>query len=193
MAQNGEIMNERDLGGRQARRRFILGFAAPLALALVGLPPRQAEAARRQRSILLHHRHTGETLGTVYFADGRYLPEALQAATRHLRDWRDGTTRPVDPKLLDLLWSLRQKLDVGAPVEVFCGYRSPETNAMLRRRSRGVARNSLHMRGMAIDFRVPDRTLRAVRAAAVSLRAGGVGYYPRSGFVHADTGDVRYW
>ena len=186
-------MDERDLGGRQARRRFILGFAAPLALALVGLPPRQAEAARRQRSILLHHCHTGETLKTVYFADGRYLPEALRAVTRHLRDWRDGTTRPIDPRLLDLLWSLRRKLDVDAPVEVFCGYRSPETNAMLRRRSRGVARNSLHMQGMAIDFRVPSRSLRAVRAAAVSLKAGGVGYYPRSGFVHVDTGDVRYW
>lgn len=186
-------MSQPATSGCLSRRRFALQLAAPLALSLLGLSSREAEAAVRERSVHLHHVHTGETLRTVYYADGRYLPEALRATARHLRDWRLNQAKPIDPKLLDLLWSLRRRLDANAPIEVLCGYRSPKTNAMLRRVSRGVARNSLHMRGMAIDLQVPGRSLRTVRAAAMSLRAGGVGYYPRSGFVHVDTGDVRYW
>lgn len=177
-----------------SRRRFVLQVACPLALApLVGLSPREAEAAGRERRVLLHHAHTGETLNAVYYADGRYQADALKAAARHLRDWRQNRAHPVDPKLLDLIWGLRRKLDTKGPIEVLCGYRTPATNAALRRRSRGVARHSLHMEGMAIDLHVPGRSLRAVRAAAVSLKSGGVGYYPRSGFVHVDTGAVRYW
>jgi uncharacterized protein YcbK (DUF882 family) len=160
---------------------------------LFQLPIGRAEAAVRERSVLLHHRHTGETLRSVYYADGRYQPAALAAATHHLRDWRDQTQLPVDPKLLDLLWSLRSALETSAPIQVFCGYRSPETNAMLRRTRHGAARHSLHMRAMAIDLQVEGRSLSGVRRAAVALKGGGVGYYPRSGFVHLDTGDLRYW
>ena len=114
---------------------------------------------------------------------------------RILRDWRADRARPTDPALLDLLWALRRRLGTGdRPVEVACGYRTPETNAMLRRRdAAGVARDSLHLRGMAVDISVPGRSLREVRAAAVGLRRGGVGHYPRSGFVHVDTGPVRCW
>lgn len=176
-----------------SRRRFVLHASAPVALALFGLSPRQAEAAVRERSLVLRHLHTGESLRTVYHADGRYLPEALRAATYLLRDWRLNLTRAVDPPLLDLLWGLRRRLGTTEPVQVLCGYRSPATNAMLRRENRGVARNSLHMRAMAIDLRVPDRRLSDLRAAAVGLRGGGVGYYPASDFVHVDTGAVRYW
>ena len=185
-------MDEQASCGSLSRRRFSLGLATALSLGLASRP-RQAEAAIRERSLLLHHLHTGETLKTVYFADGRYLPEALRAAAHHLRDWRVDQARPIDPELLDLLWAVRRRLESSAPVQIVCGYRSPSTNAMLRRRSRGVARSSLHMRGMAIDLRVPDRSLRALRNAAVGLRGGGVGYYPRSGFVHIDTGHVRHW
>lgn len=174
-------------------RRFVLRLAAPLALSLASLTPRPAAAAIRERALALHHCHTGESLRTVYFADGRYLPEALRAATHHLRDWRVNKAQPIDPALLDLLWALRQRLEATAPIEVLSGYRSPETNAMLRRRQGGVARNSLHMRGMAIDLRVPGRSLGTLRRAAMSLKGGGVGYYPRSDFVHIDTGPVRYW
>jgi uncharacterized protein YcbK (DUF882 family) len=176
-----------------ARRRLIQGLSAPLVAALVQLPTRQAEAALRERSVYLHHRHTGESLKTVYYADGRYLTEALRSASSHLRDWRDNTQLPVDPKLLDLLWSLRARLGTTAPVQVFCGYRSPETNAMLRRTHHGAARHSLHMRAMAVDLQVEAIPLGRIRRAAVELAAGGVGYYPRSGFVHVDTGDIRYW
>jgi uncharacterized protein YcbK (DUF882 family) len=175
------------------RRRVLLGLNLPLAALLLHLPTRRAEAALRERSVLLHHRHTGETLRSTYFAEGRYQPSALREATHHLRDWRDQSERPVDPRLLDLLWSLRAALDTSAPIEVFCGYRSPATNAMLRRTRRGAARHSLHMRAMAIDLQVEGRSLRSVHGAAVALGRGGVGYYPRSGFVHVDTGDIRYW
>jgi uncharacterized protein YcbK (DUF882 family) len=179
--------------GCPPRRRFLLQLACPLALAAIGLSPREADAARRERSVVLHHAHTGETLRAVYYADGRYLAEGLKAAARHLRDWRRDLAHPVDPKLLDVIWGLRQQLRTAAPVEVLCGYRSPATNAALRRRSRGVARNSLHMEGMAVDLHVPGRSLRELRAAAVKLKGGGVGYYPKSGFVHVDSGTVRYW
>jgi uncharacterized protein YcbK (DUF882 family) len=175
------------------RRRAILGLCAPLAALLCQLPTRQAEAALRERSVVLHHRHTGETLRSVYYADGGYRAGALAEVTHHLRDWRDNSELPVDSKLLDLLWSLRAALDSQAPIQVFCGYRSPETNAMLRRTRHGAARHSQHMRAMAIDLRVEGRPLRQVRRAAVALKGGGVGYYPRSGFVHVDTGDIRYW
>jgi uncharacterized protein YcbK (DUF882 family) len=179
--------------GDPSRRRFLLQISSPIALALVGLPSREAEAAVRERSVVLDHCHTGESLRAVYYADGRYQREGLRAAAHILRDWRQGRAHAVDPELLDLLWALRRRLEATAPIQVLCGYRTPATNAMLRRRSRGVAKNSLHMQGMAVDFTVPGRSLKAVRQAALSLRRGGVGYYPRSGFVHVDTGPVRAW
>jgi uncharacterized protein YcbK (DUF882 family) len=178
---------------RHGRRRFLRAVVPSLALSLAGMPARPANAAVPERSIELYHCHTGEMLRAVYFADGRYLPEALRAATHHLRDWRDGTELPVDPPLLDLIWSLRRALETSAPIQIYSGYRSPETNAMLRRARRGVALHSLHMRAMAIDLHVEGRPLTQVRQAAMSLGRGGVGYYPRSGFVHVDTGDIRYW
>ena len=174
-------------------RRAVLGLTGPICASLLFSSSREAEAALRERSVLLHHCHTGETLRSVYFAEGRYQKDELRAATHHLRDWRDNTQLPVDPNLLDLLWSLRAALGSKEPIQVFCGYRSPETNAMLRRTRGGAARHSLHMRAMAVDLRIEGRPLRQVRRAAMALKAGGVGYYPRSGFVHVDTGDVRYW
>jgi uncharacterized protein YcbK (DUF882 family) len=192
-----------------SRRRALFGLVAPL---LLGLTPDLAEAKTRtgrsarhaagatgadvlppERVLTLHHQHTGERLRAVYYADGRYQPETLRAVDHLLRDWRQGRTRPTDPRLLDLVWLLRRRLETDAPVEVLCGYRTPETNAMLRRTSEGVARNSLHMRAMAMDLRVPGRSLKAVHGAALALGRGGVGYYPQHGFVHVDTGPVRHW
>ena len=185
-------MTEQALPRRLGRRRFASTFALPFALSFAGLGSMPAAAAAPERSVDLYHCHTGESLRAIYFAEGRYQPEALRAATHHLRDWRDNTELNVDPELLDLLWSLRRKLEISRPLQVYCGYRSPETNAMLRRTRRGVALHSLHMRAMAIDLRVEGRPLSQVRRAAMALKAGGVGYYPRSGFVHVDTGDIRY-
>jgi uncharacterized protein YcbK (DUF882 family) len=137
--------------------------------------------------------HTGEKLKTVYWRDGEYLPEAMRHIDWLLRDFRAEEIHPIDPRLLDLLAALHARLASRRPFEVISGYRSPATNAMLARLSGGVAQNSLHMQGMAIDIRVPGRDLRCVRAAALSLRCGGVGYYPSSDFVHLDTGRVRSW
>jgi uncharacterized protein YcbK (DUF882 family) len=137
--------------------------------------------------------HTGDTVDVVYRADGQLNRAALREIDWVLRDFRTGEARPMDHRLLDLLWRLRATLDTAAPYEVISRYRSPATNAMLARESRGVSRGSLHMRAMAIDVRLPDRPLTALRDAALGLKLGGVGYYPASDFVHVDVGRVRFW
>jgi len=155
-----------------------------------------AEAARRlvqPRSLALHNLHTGESINTAYWADGRYIPDAMRHISWLLRDFRTDQVHPIDPQLLDVVARLCGRLGARTPVHVISGYRSAQTNAMLAATTDGVAQNSLHMEGKAIDIRVPGHRLNHVRAAAVSLRAGGVGYYPHSDFVHIDTGRVRTW
>jgi uncharacterized protein YcbK (DUF882 family) len=174
-----------------ARRQLIAMVATPSVLTC--LPWRPAEAALGERSLALHHVCTGERLEVVYYKDGSYVPTALAAIAHHLRDWRAGKVHPVDLRLLDLIWVLRGQLDPTVPIEVTCGYRTPETNALLLQRNHGVSRHSLHMRGMAVDLRIPSCGLRLLRDAAMELNAGGVGYYPAQNFVHLDTGPVRHW
>lgn len=177
-----------------SRRRFLLGLALPALGGLVALQPGLAMAARQpERNLVIHHQHTGEWLRTVYFADGAYLEDSLRDINRVLRDWRTDQVVDIDPKLLDIVYLLQRKLDSRAPIEVVCGYRSPQTNSMLRRKSRAVAKNSLHMHGMAIDILFGGRELAQVRRIAEAMGAGGVGYYPGSGFIHLDSGPVRYW
>lgn len=175
------------------RRRFV-GLAAAAGGALL-LPGGQAAAApgQRSRSLSFYNTHTHEALDIVYWRDGRYVPDALDLIDHHLRDFRTGDVRPIDCRLLDVLTELNQALANDEPLHVISGYRCPETNAMLARRSNRVAKNSYHVRGMAIDLRVPARQLAVLRDAAVHLAAGGVGYYPQSNFVHMDTGPVRHW
>jgi uncharacterized protein YcbK (DUF882 family) len=179
-------------GGALGRRRF-LGIAGAAVVCGLACP---AEAARRllaPRALAFQNLHTGETLKTVYFAEGRYLPDAMQDIDWLLRDFRTEQVHAIDPRLLDLLADLHGHLETREPFHVISGYRSPQTNAMLASLGDGVAQNSLHLQGKAIDIRVPGRSLRHVRAAALTLRRGGVGYYPRSDFVHVDTGRVRTW
>lgn len=178
-----------------SRRKFMLGLAAPaVAGALGSLPSLPAEAAVPVRRISFRHLHTGETIDqAVYFADGHYVAQNMREISHVLRDWRTDEIKPVDPKLMDLLFALQRRLQTDEPFNIVCGYRCPATNAMLRRMSHGVAKNSLHMKAMAIDLQMPSRSLRDVRNAAVQLRLGGVGYYPASDFVHVDTGPIRYW
>ena len=180
------------LDGGLGRRRF-LGIAGAALAGGIAMP---AEAARRllaPRTLAFQNLHTGEKLNTVYFADGRYLPDAMRHIDWLLRDFRTDEVHPIDPRLLDLLAALRRRLRLRTPIEVISAYRSPVTNALLASFSEGVATNSLHMQGRAIDVRLPGRPLWAVRRAALALRAGGVGYYPRSQFVHLDVGAVRHW
>jgi uncharacterized protein YcbK (DUF882 family) len=149
--------------------------------------------ASEPRALAFRNLHTDETVDATYWVDGRHDPDALRQIDWVLRDFRTGEARPIESRLLDLLWELRGALDTTEPYEVISGYRSPSTNAMLRRSGRGVARGSLHTRAMAIDVRVPGQPVAKLRAAALALRRGGVGYYPASGFVHVDVGRVRFW
>jgi uncharacterized protein YcbK (DUF882 family) len=145
------------------------------------------------RRAFLHNLHTGETLDEVYFAGGRYVPGALAEAMRVLRDWRDGEEHSMDPQLFDLLHDLRARTEASAPFQIISGYRSPATNAKLHAESHEVASKSQHMLGKALDIRIEGVDLSHLHQAALSLNAGGVGYYPRSDFVHVDVGPLRQW
>lgn len=137
--------------------------------------------------------HTGDCAKATYWRDGKYQLDAIGKFNTVLRDWRSGDVIEMDVHLFDLLHRLGAQLDATGPFEVVCGYRSPATNAQLAAHSSGVAKHSLHMRGMAVDIRLPGVQLAGLRQAALDLGGGGVGYYPRSGFVHVDTGRVRSW
>lgn len=152
-----------------------------------------AAATSPGRRLNFYNIHTGESLSAVYWEEGRYLEDSLAEIDYVLRDFRTGEVHTIDPHLLDLVHRLRLTLDHQDKINVISGYRCPATNAMLARRSKQVAKNSFHLKGMAIDLRLPGRRLKDVRAAAVWLAGGGVGYYPESDFVHMDTGAVRAW
>ncbi|EJL26022.1 hypothetical protein PMI01_04193 [Caulobacter sp. AP07] len=150
-------------------------------------------AATAQRWLKLHNVHTQERLEAVYFEKGEYVPDAVQALDKVLRDFRTGDVHPMNPQLFDTLADLARKTDTKDHFQVISGYRSPKTNAMLNERSGEVAKRSLHMDGKAIDIYLEDVALDRVRAAALDLGRGGVGYYPTSNFVHVDVGPVRRW
>jgi uncharacterized protein YcbK (DUF882 family) len=147
------------------------------------------------RTISLHHSHTNEDITITFKRDGRYDEAALDKLNWFLRDWRRDEQIRMDPHLIDLVWEVQRETGSQQPIWVVCGYRSPETNAMLRRRSAGVARFSEHMLGRAMDFYIPGVPLEDLRVIGLRLQRGGVGFYPTSGspFVHMDTGGVRHW
>jgi uncharacterized protein YcbK (DUF882 family) len=162
--------------------------AAPAAT-----PTSSALASLNERSLSFYNLHTSESLKTVYWQGGDYLAPSLSEINRVLRDHRSGESHDIDPKLLDLLCDLRLRLDTAEPFQIISGYRSPGTNAMLHAKSDGVATRSLHMDGKAVDIRIPKRKLSLLRDTALAMKAGGVGYYPSSDFVHVDVGRVRSW
>lgn len=145
------------------------------------------------RQLFLQNLHTGDRLKTVYWENGAYVEDALDEARHVLRDWRNGEQHQMDPELFDIFHGLRTRLEVDRPFQIISGYRSPATNAKLAAQSSGVAKRSLHMQGKAVDLRLEGVDLRHVRKAALDMGAGGVGFYPRSNFVHVDTGRVRQW
>jgi len=147
------------------------------------------------RTISLHHIHTDEDITITFKREGRYDEAALEKLNWFLRDWRRQQETKMDPHLIDLVWEVQREAGSKEPIWVVCGYRSPETNAMLRRRSAGVARFSQHMLGHAMDFYIPGVQLDQLRAIGLRLQRGGVGFYPTSGspFVHMDTGGIRMW
>jgi len=176
------------------RRRDLLKLGAGFGLASLALPAwAQGLDAAAPRRAILHNLHTGDRFSEVYFEGGRYLPDALAEANRVMRDWRTGDHRFIDPRLFDALHAIGEKLETRRPFGIISGYRSPRTNAMLHAKSKGVASNSQHTQGKAIDVRVEGVELSHLRKAALAVGAGGVGYYPVSNFVHVDTGRVRQW
>ena len=177
------------------RRRFLgLGLAA-LALPILSRLPSVAEAAPLplDRDLSLFNIHTGESAAVAYCRSGRIIPPSLETINHVLRDYRTGEVKEIDVRLLDLLNALSRKTAAGRPFHVISGYRSPRTNAYLRANGRGVAEHSLHLLGRAVDIRMPGLRLRELYRAALSLRGGGVGFYPASDFVHVDIGPVRTW
>jgi uncharacterized protein YcbK (DUF882 family) len=171
-----------------------LGGAAGAGLGLIpALGWADSLTSSPLRTVSMHNLHTEEKLEAVYWEDGDYIPEVLDAVNHHLRDYRTGDIHPIDPRVLDLLTAVTERTGSNAPFQVISGYRSPQTNAMLCERSAEVAKKSLHIQGMAIDVRLPDVALDRLHAAAMSLGGGGVGLYPESNFVHLDVGPVRSW
>jgi uncharacterized protein YcbK (DUF882 family) len=154
-----------------------------------------ASAEGDTRTLSFHHVHTGEGITVTYKRNGRYDDDALKKLDWFMRDWRKEKSTRMDPHLFDLLWEAYREVGATQPIDVICGYRSPDTNSMLRRRSNGVAQNSNHITGHAMDFFIPGVPLEKIRAVGLRLQRGGVGFYPTSGspFVHLDTGTVRHW
>ncbi len=179
-----------------SRRRFLrqgTRLAAAGSLPAAWATPATASVPP-SRALALAHTHTHERLELVYAVEQHYLPEALGSLNRFLRDHYTGEVGRIDPQVFDLLHRVRERLGARRAFEVISGFRDPQTNALLRQtRGGGVARHSLHMEGRAIDVRLPGVPLADLRDAALSLRAGGVGFYPREQFVHLDIGRVRAW
>lgn len=146
-----------------------------------------------ERRISFFNIHTNETINIAYWRHGQYQPDALHRIAIFMRDYRNGEVHAIDPHLLDLLQTLHTTLRTSEPFNLISGYRSPQTNARLVALDGGVATHSLHMQGMAADIQLSDRSLTSLRNAALYLSRGGVGYYPRSNFVHVDVGRVRQW
>lgn len=175
------------------RRNFSLGlFSAVLATNM----PKASSAwgINNTRAVKLYNIHNKEKIHTVYWRNGYYDSDGILKLTNFFRDIRTGGVHHIDPVVFDIIWTLQEELNLTeSGLQLVSGYRSPETNAMLRKRSKGVAKNSLHMRGLAADITSYDVKLSTLKNTAKSLKEGGVGYYPKSHFVHVDTGDLRYW
>ena len=198
-----------------ARRQVLFGFGAAAAAAAIpsvlqseilqrtplvapamtapAAPAALSGALADVRRVVLHNLHTGDRFDEVYYEKGSYVPDAMAEAQRVLRDWRNGEEHFMDPKLFDVLHGISEKLETKAPFQIISGYRSPQTNAMMHERSAGVASHSQHMVGKASDIRVDGVELANLHKAALSLQAGGVGFYPVSNFVHVDVARVRTW
>lgn len=177
-------------------RRGLLGAFAATAVASAPTYSNAAGFLRGAgdiRRIAMHSGRTGERLNTIYWIEGEYIAEAVREINVHMRDWRTGEAVQMDLRTIDIMSAALNLLDTSEPYLLLSGYRSPQTNQMLSSSNGGVARNSLHMRGQAADLRLTGRTTAQMANAALACRAGGVGRYNRSNFVHMDCGDVRSW
>ncbi|SLN41455.1 Peptidase M15 [Aquimixticola soesokkakensis] len=178
-----------------SRRGLLRAFAATTLVAA----PSYANAAGFLRGagdirrISMYSGRTGESIDTIYWIEGEYIQEALKEITYFMRDWRNSKMIGMDPRTVDIMAASKSLMDTDEPYMLLSGYRSPETNNMLRSRSSGVAKNSLHMKGEAADLRLKSRSVAQMAGAAKTCNAGGVGTYRGSNFVHMDCGPIRTW
>ena len=177
-------------------RRGIFGIFAATAVVAAPVASNAFGILRRAgdyRRVSMYSPRTGERIDTVYWIDGKYIRDALNEINYFMRDWRSGQAIGIDPRTIDIAAASHRMLQTNEPYMMLSGYRSPKTNAMLRSRSEGVAKNSLHMTGKAADLRLKSRSVGQMYKAAMACRAGGVGKYSRSNFVHMDCGPIRSW
>jgi uncharacterized protein YcbK (DUF882 family) len=178
-----------------SRRNFI-GFM--LCAGMSGLSSKSVFAAIQElttteRSLALHNPHTKDSFNGIYRRKGKYVTDALKNINHIMRDFRTHDIKQIDTHLLDLLSAISIKLKLEKPFHIISGYRSPETNAKLRKRGKGAAKNSYHIQGKAVDIHLPGYRTSVLRRTAYKLKGGGVGYYPHQRFVHIDVGPIRYW
>ena len=177
-------------------RRALLGAFA--ATAVVAAPTYSNAAGFLRgggdiRRIKMYSGRTGERIDMIYWIEGKYIKDAVKEVNYFMRDWRTDGVKSMDLRTIDIMAAAHNLMDASDPYMLLSGYRSPKTNAMLRSRSRGVAKNSLHMQGKAADLRLASRSVSQMSRAAIACRGGGVGRYSGSNFVHMDCGVVRNW
>lgn len=190
-------IDQRAISRREVLGYATLGAAGAAAATVAGRSATASPAYLRglgdfRRLNLANHR-TGERLNVIYYTDGAYIPEALEEVNYIFRDWRSDETAKMALRTVDFTAAVYKRLDTSEPFQIISGYRSPATNAMLRRKGRGVAKNSFHMRAMAVDVSLQSRSVPEMFRAAMSLKAGGVGRYSRTHFIHLDSGPSRSW
>ncbi len=177
-------------------RRAVLGAFASMAVTAAPVYSNTfgiLKGAGDIRKISMRSGRTGESIEMIYWIEGKYIKEALKEINYFMRDWREDRAVRMDNRNIDIIAASHRLLQTTEPYQLLSGYRSPTTNAMLRRRSRGVAKNSLHMKGMAADLRLNSRSVGQVAKAGMACNSGGVGKYSRSNFVHMDCGVIRTW
>lgn len=199
---NKELILPNSDANKTLNRRSFLGLgAATLGGVIIPALVSPASAANFKggvisegaRRLAFRNTHTGESFSGVYRVGNKYLPDAFKQINMVMRDFRTNQVYAMDPRVIDIIYTVHRMTGQHKPFEIISGYRSPKTNQMLRGKSSGVAKKSYHMKGQAIDLRMKDFSTKRIRDIAISLRAGGVGYYSKSDFIHVDTGDVRDW
>ncbi|MEE9343484.1 MAG: DUF882 domain-containing protein [Gammaproteobacteria bacterium] len=178
--------------GQLSRRRFLRSSAVAL-LSVTAMPLLATTRSQTDRVLSFNNLHTGEKLSATIWSEGIYQHDELDLVNDILRDHRTGDIHTMDTRLLDFLFALQETVNATGTFNIISGYRSPATNEKLRSASNGVAKKSFHMQGRAIDINLSGCDLSTLRDAAVSLQAGGVGFYPKSNFIHVDTGNIRSW
>lgn len=174
-------------------RRTVIALALIAFAVTASVTPPEPVRAADARQLSFYHTHTRLGLDVVYYANGEYVDSVLEEINRFLKDFRTGEITEINPQLLDLLHDVRNELGPDATIEVISAYRSPQTNEMLRATTAGVAKNSQHLKGNAIDVRLRGIRTTRLRDTAIRMQRGGVGFYPKSDFVHVDMGPVRAW